>query len=161
MDGAGSRLCLKCCYASVEPTAAGRRRADKKAAAAAAVADRAADEYDREPPSEAAAFVAAASAAAFVLLAALLAIILSSAALWTVVSVVPTATGATANTRAADYVHQWHRPYPHQQPRRRNDVNGGESRDKRQLLFKKNREPGVIALTFSLIGGVSATVLRP
>lgn len=121
---------------------------------------------DFEPPSEAAAFVASASAAAFVLLAALLAVVLSSAALITVASMVPMVDAAAHDVhrpQAADYINLWHHKQQQQQQvgGQRIYDNGGvvlddALRQKRQLFNKNtNREPGVVALTFSLIGGVS------
>jgi len=121
---------------------------------------------DSEPPSEAAAFVASASAAALVLLAALLAVMLSSVALLTVASMVPLADAAAHDVRrpqAADYINLWH----HQQQQQQQQVSGQRiydndaSRQKRQLFnTNKNREPGVVALTFSLIGGVSKPYIK-
>lgn len=126
-----------------------------------------------EPPSEAAAFIASASAAALVLMAALLAVVLSFATVLTLVSLVPMADAATDfpshQQRAADHLHRWHQQL--QQPATnqwdatqrlgppRQPQYGGEdlaSRPKRQLLRKNaNREPGIVSLAFSLIGGVS------
>lgn len=150
--------CLACCYATTTVTTT-RRNSGKTA-----VDTR--ESSDSEPPSEAAAFVASASAAAFVLLAALLAVVLSSAALLTVASMVPMADAAVRDIRrpqAADYINLWH----HQQLQKQQQQVGGQriydngggnlddsSRQKRQLFNKNtNREPGVVALTFSLIGG--------
>lgn len=132
-----------------------------------------ADEYDHEPPCAAAAFVASASAAVLVLLAVLLAVVLSAAALWTVASMMPVADAAAdvsaVRLRGSDYLHRWHRPQRPQQPYlehhmrqiRRRGVDEDALRRKRQLLFKKSREPGVIALTFNLIGGVSVYCMYP
>ncbi|KAL4126827.1 hypothetical protein QTP88_011036 [Uroleucon formosanum] len=152
--------CLGCCYVTttvttaLQPPAALtiRRNSDKTAMDTS-------ESSDSEPPSEAAAFVASASAAALVLLAALLAVVLSSAALLTVASMVPLADAAAHDVRrpqAADYINLWH----HQQQQQQKQVSGQRifdndaSRQKRQLFnTNKNREPGVVALTFSLIGG--------
>lgn len=153
--------CLDCCYVTVAAKTAPRpsvatttRRNSGKAAVDTS------ESSACEPPSEAAAFVASASAAAFVLLAALLAVVLSSAALLTVASMVPMADAAARDVRgpqAADYIHLWHRQQ--QQQKQVSDQqhynNGGDdaSRQKRQLFkTNTNREPGVVALTFSLIG---------
>ncbi|XP_026821422.1 uncharacterized protein LOC113559844 [Rhopalosiphum maidis] len=149
--------CLACCYVTAAVTVAPQpavavatRRNSGKAPA---------DESPGcEPPSEAAAFVASASAAAFVLLAALLAVVLSSAALLTVASMVPMADAAARELRgpqAADYIHLWHQQQQHkQQPAGQRLYDDDASRQKRQLFNKNaNREPGVVALTFSLIGG--------
>lgn len=151
--------CLACCYvtATVAPSPRPAVASTTRRKTTAAVD---ADESPGcEPPSEAAAFVASASAAAFVLLAALLAAVLSSAALLTVASMVPVANAAAHELRgpqAADYIHLWHQQ---QQHKRLYDA-GDASRLKRQLFNKNaNSEPGVVALTFSLIGGVSITIL--
>lgn len=129
----------------------------------------------RDPPSEAAAFVASASAAAFILLVALLAVVLSSVAVLAVASAVPVA-DAAADVRpgtqtAADCPHRWHNQQRHrpnrlsvQQQQQRvtsRHVDDDIPRQKRQLFRKNvNREPGIIGLTFSLIGGVSAKLIN-
>lgn len=116
------------------------------------------ESFDSEPPSEAAAFVASASAAALVLLAALLAVVLSSAALLTVAAMVPMADAAARDVRrpqAADYINLWHHQQQQQQQVGGQRIYDNDAlRQKRQLFNKNtNREPGVVALTFSLIGG--------
>jgi len=84
--------------------------------------------------------------------------VLSSAALLTVASMVPMADAAARELRgpqAADYIHLWHQQQLHkQQPGGQSVYDEDASRQKRQLFNKNaNREPGVVALTFSLIGG--------
>ncbi|XP_060858347.1 uncharacterized protein LOC132935750 isoform X2 [Metopolophium dirhodum] len=155
--------CLACCYVTTTVTTAlqppvvltTRRNSGKTAVDAS-------ESSDSEPPSEAAAFVASASAAALVLLAALLAVVLSSAALLTVASMVPLADAATSDVRrpqAADYIHLWHHQQQQKQQQQQQVVgqriyDSDALRQKRQLFnTKTNREPGVVALTFSLIGG--------
>ncbi|XP_050062311.1 uncharacterized protein LOC114119192 [Aphis gossypii] len=146
--------CLACCYVTAtvapSPRPAVASTTGRKTTAARVEAE---ESPSCEPPSEAAAFVASATAAAFVLLAALLAVVLSSAALLTVASMVPMADAAARELRgpqAADYIHLWHQQ---QQHKRLYDA-GDASRLKRQLFNKNaNSEPGVVALTFSLIGG--------
>jgi len=132
-----------------------RRNSSKKALDAS-------ESSDCELPSEAAAFVASASAAALVLLAALLAVVLSSAALLTVAAMVPMADAAARDVRrpqAADYINLWH--HQQQQQVGQRIYNNDALRQKRQLFNKNtNREPGVVALTFSLIGGVSIPYIK-
>ncbi|CAI6354511.1 unnamed protein product [Macrosiphum euphorbiae] len=156
--------CLACCYVTTTVTTALQppvvlttRRNSGKAAVDTS------ESSDSEPPSEAAAFVASASAAALVLLAALLAVVLSSAALLTVASMVPLADAATSDVRrpqAADYINLWHHQQQQKQQQQQQQVVGQRIydndalRQKRQLFkTNTNREPGVVALTFSLIGG--------
>lgn len=168
--------CLTCCYDTdmrASSTATRRRKCIKPKTSKRSIStssSSSSSSESRDPPSEAAAFVASASAAAFVLLVALLAVVLSSMALMAVTFAMPVA-DAAADVRlgtqtAADCPHQWHQQQQHQsnrpsvhrqQQQRVRYVNDDPSRQKRQL-FKKNvnREPGIIGLTFSLIGGVSA-----
>ncbi|XP_015367147.1 PREDICTED: uncharacterized protein LOC107164001 isoform X2 [Diuraphis noxia] len=154
--------CLACCYITTTvtpslrpPVSTTSKRNSGKAAVNTSVSS------ECEPPSEAAAFVASASAAAFVLLAALLAVVLSSAALLTVASMVPMADAAAHDIhqpQATDYINLWHHKQQQVGGQRISDNSGvvrdDASRQKRQLFNKNtNREPGVVALTFSLIGG--------
>jgi len=157
--------CLACCYVTTTVTTAlqptvvltTRRNSGKTALDTG-------ESSNSEPPSEAAAFVASASAAALVLLAALFAVVLSSAALLTVASMVPLADAATGDVRrpqAADYINLWHQQQQQKQQQQQQVVgqriyDNDALRQKRQLFkTNTNREPGVVALTFSLIGGVS------
>lgn len=171
--------CIACCYTTGVTTAATAtkkycRKTDKTSAAYNSSSSVYAN-YD-EPPSEAAAFVASASAAALVLLVALLAVILSSIVVLSLASLAPTAAAATdvptPGSRAPDYLHRWHNQREVEQQQQKSymwhlqqqhqqlsrlDRGGSEDavRPKRQLLKNNNREPGIVALTFSLIGGVS------
>lgn len=154
---------MSCCY-SLAPDAAdaGTARRCAKTATTSRPCDAGCDVCD--PPSEAAAFVASVTAAAFVLLAALLAVVLSSAVILAVFSAVPTA-AAAVDVRG----HQQHQQHQHQHQQwhfSRRDDRGqpvrprydDAARRKRQLF--KDREPGIVSLTFSLIGGVSSTTDR-
>ncbi|XP_025422531.1 uncharacterized protein LOC112692175 [Sipha flava] len=166
--------CLICCYAAVpsadDPITVGHHT--KTAPKRIVTTTTAADNTDIcEPPSEAAAFIASASAAVLVLMAALLAVVLSFTAVLTVTSLVPVADAAADfpghQQRAADHLHRWHQqqqqPSPptaddrwdvEQRPRQPHNEEHSTSRPKRQLWRKNaDREPGVVALTFSLIGG--------
>lgn len=169
--------CMACCYNSGVTTAATATkiycRKTGKTTPAYRSSSSAYVDYD-EPPSEAAAFVASVSAAALVLLVALLAVILSSIATLSLMSLAPTTVAAAdvpgKNSRASDYLHRWHNQREielqqqsylwhllQQQQLSRIDKGNSEDavRPKRQLLKSNNREPGIVALTFSLIGGVS------
>ncbi|VVC38374.1 Hypothetical protein CINCED_3A013336 [Cinara cedri] len=175
-DCCGCGHCMTCCYQTVgvSPTTAGRKSMVKRPQTATAEYD------DRDPPPEAAAFMASASAAAVVLIAAFLAIVLSSAALWTFTVVVPMAHAAVSDgSQAAGYLREWQQQqrlqqYPLQKPhlwqleqqqhkqqirlRRHGDNDDAlarvTARPRRQLFNRNaNREPGIVSLTFSLIGG--------
>lgn len=176
--GSTNCCCLTCCYATVpsaDPETVPYGHHAKTATDTNNGATRVQHTAYEPPPSEAAAFVASASAAVLVLTAALLAMVLSFAAVLTVASLVPMADAATdypshVQQRAADHLHRWHHQqtaannqwyiaHPVQGQQRQRPHGGADDlamRPKRQLLRKNaNQEPGIVALTFSLIGGVS------
>lgn len=156
--------CMACCYSFAPDVAAaaGTTRGCDQTESAATSEPCSADCDPYDPPSEAAAFVASATAAAFVLLAALLAVVLSSAAILTVFSMVPAAAAAASvdvrgHQQQQQQQHRLHflqqEDHRHRPQRLRYD---DAPRRKRQLF--KDREPGIISLTFSLIGGTVADV---
>jgi len=82
---------------------------------------------------------------------------------------VPLADAATHDVRrpqAADYIHLWHHQQQQNQQQQLQVVgqqiyDNDALRKKRQLFnARTNREPGVVALTFSLIGGVSIPYIK-
>lgn len=175
-DGCAYRCgrCMICYYESADST---QMMANKKIMKKV---KRTAAEYDDDdPPPEAAAFMACASVAAIVLISAFLAIVVSTMVLWAFNAVMPMAHAAASDRpQAASYLPEWRRQqqlrernphqwrleqqqHRHQQQTFLRRYDGTDTRvttrQKRQLFNRKaNSEPGILSLTFSLIGGVSA-----
>lgn len=180
--------CSYATVASPASTACTRKKTKPTATATTATTANNPPVYEDIMPSEAAAFVASGTAAAFVLMAALLAVILSSAAVWAFTSILPMAHAAAdrggAQTRAIEYIQQWQWQqqiqqqlqlqkqqqfqYPLHPQQQQNNLRQQKilrryddaDRRKRELFFKRSREPGVLSSTFSLIGGVSTNYIK-